>query len=146
MRLHARGQGLQLRRSRVMQGKLKAMDRAMQVQGQLAQAVSADPDLRDKAAAAFRSFVRAYSTHCKSMKAFFHVRQLHLGHVAHSFGLRCVRCWQSGCTCWKPVAVQLTGALCCSTQPTLLGKAAARSAAGRPGQHNKPRARRKGGM
>ena len=60
----------------------------MHVHNALAKAVSADPDLRSKAADAFRSFVRAYSTHCKSMKAFFHVKQLHLGHVAHSFGLR----------------------------------------------------------
>ena len=68
---------------------MKAFDKAMHVHAELTRAVAADPDLHSKASNAFRSFVRAYSTHCKSMKAFFHVKQLHLGHVAHSFGLRC---------------------------------------------------------
>jgi Domain of unknown function (DUF4217) len=35
-----------------------------------------------------RSFVRAYATHPSSLKHVFHVRNLHLGHVAASFGLR----------------------------------------------------------
>lgn len=34
-----------------------------------------------------RSFVRAYSTHPASVKSIFHVKKLHIGHVAHSFAL-----------------------------------------------------------
>jgi hypothetical protein len=37
---------------------------------------------------AFRSFVRAYATHSQDTKGIFAVQQLHLGHVAKSFGLR----------------------------------------------------------
>lgn len=37
---------------------------------------------------AFRSFVRAYATHSQDTKGIFTVQQLHLGHVAKSFGLR----------------------------------------------------------
>ncbi len=34
-------------------------------------------------------FTRAYATHPSSVKDVFHVKRLHLGHVAHSFCLRC---------------------------------------------------------
>ena len=37
---------------------------------------------------AFSSYVRAYSTHPHEEKRFFHVKNLHLGHLAKSFGLR----------------------------------------------------------
>lgn len=37
---------------------------------------------------AFRSFVRAYATHSTELKPIFHIKSLHLGHVAHSFALR----------------------------------------------------------
>ena len=40
------------------------------------------------ATAAYTSCVRAYSTHCKETKHIFHVKRLHLGHVAKSFGLK----------------------------------------------------------
>jgi len=36
----------------------------------------------------FRSRIRAYATYPASIKAIFHVRRLHLGHIAKSFGLR----------------------------------------------------------
>ena len=36
-----------------------------------------------------RSYTRAYATHPSSVKEVFHVKRLHLGHVAHSFGLKC---------------------------------------------------------
>jgi ATP-dependent RNA helicase DDX31/DBP7 len=37
---------------------------------------------------AFQSFVRAYATYPSSMKTIFHIKNLHLGHLAKSFGLR----------------------------------------------------------
>ncbi|XP_022106031.1 probable ATP-dependent RNA helicase DDX31 isoform X2 [Acanthaster planci] len=37
---------------------------------------------------AFQSFVRAYATYPASLKHIFHVKKLHLGHTAKSFGLR----------------------------------------------------------
>jgi ATP-dependent RNA helicase DDX31/DBP7 len=49
--------------------------------------VENDAEARDLARKAFLSYVRAYSTHAKSVKAIFHVKKLHLGHVAFAFGL-----------------------------------------------------------
>lgn len=37
---------------------------------------------------AFSSFVRAYATHLASEKHIFHVKKLHLGHLAKSFCLQ----------------------------------------------------------
>ncbi|XP_036892325.1 probable ATP-dependent RNA helicase DDX31 [Sturnira hondurensis] len=37
---------------------------------------------------ALQSFIRAYTTYPQELKHIFHVRSLHLGHVAKSFGLR----------------------------------------------------------
>ncbi|EPZ32206.1 DNA/RNA helicase, DEAD/DEAH box type domain-containing protein [Rozella allomycis CSF55] len=37
---------------------------------------------------ALMSYLKAYSTHPQSEKAYFHVKNLHLGHVAKSFGLK----------------------------------------------------------
>ena len=36
---------------------------------------------------AFQSFIRAYATHPVDLKQIFHVKNLHLGHVAKSFAL-----------------------------------------------------------
>lgn len=41
-----------------------------------------------QATAAYTAYTRAYSTHDKRLKAFLHVKALHLGHVAKAFGLR----------------------------------------------------------
>lgn len=38
--------------------------------------------------AAFQSFVRAYSTYPSSLKHIFHIKKIHLGHLAKSFALR----------------------------------------------------------
>lgn len=35
-----------------------------------------------------RSFIRAYATHPSSLKHVFHIKSLHLGHLAASFGLK----------------------------------------------------------
>uniref|UniRef100_A0A8C6RST9 ATP-dependent RNA helicase n=1 Tax=Nannospalax galili TaxID=1026970 RepID=A0A8C6RST9_NANGA len=37
---------------------------------------------------ALQSFIRAYATYPRELKPIFHVRYLHLGHIAKSFGLR----------------------------------------------------------
>lgn len=39
-------------------------------------------------AAALQSFLRAYTTYPAPLKQVFHLRRLHLGHAAKSFGLR----------------------------------------------------------
>ncbi len=53
-----------------------------------AQEVAQDPKLHSLAGDAFRSFVRAYATHPTDVKHIFHVRSLHLGHVAFAHGLK----------------------------------------------------------
>ena len=35
----------------------------------------------------YQAFVRAYATHPRRLKAIFSPHELHLGHVAHAFGL-----------------------------------------------------------
>ncbi|OQR91092.1 DEAD/DEAH box RNA helicase [Achlya hypogyna] len=52
------------------------------------QSVLADSALFDMACQAFQSFVRSYATHASDTRQYFHVRSLHFGHVAKSFGLR----------------------------------------------------------
>ncbi|KAL1870171.1 ATP-dependent RNA helicase dbp7 [Diaporthe australafricana] len=42
----------------------------------------------DSARQAFRSHVRAYATHVKEERGVFDIQQLHLGHIAKSYGLR----------------------------------------------------------
>lgn len=49
--------------------------------------VAADAGVRSAARAAFASCIRAYAAHPASVKAVFHVKKLHLGHVAASFGI-----------------------------------------------------------
>lgn len=45
-------------------------------------------ELTELARKAFSAFVRAYSTRAKEIRYIFHVKSLHLGHVAKSFALR----------------------------------------------------------
>ncbi|WIA32142.1 hypothetical protein OEZ86_002992 [Tetradesmus obliquus] len=61
---------------------------ALLLQRQLVAVVSRDAELTRMATSAFRSFVRAYTTHPSAMKHVFYVKGLHLGHLAASFGLR----------------------------------------------------------
>lgn len=44
-----------------------------------------DNELMALAVAGFQAYCRAYSTHAKEVRYFFHVRNLHLGHVARAF-------------------------------------------------------------
>lgn len=53
--------------------------------GQLQAAVRAKEELFGMAKNAFLSFVRAYATHPSTEKAIFHIKQLHLGHLAETF-------------------------------------------------------------
>lgn len=46
------------------------------------------PALIDSARQGFRSHVRAYATHVKEERTVFDIQQLHLGHIAKSYGLR----------------------------------------------------------
>ncbi|CAH1272216.1 DDX31 [Branchiostoma lanceolatum] len=50
--------------------------------------VLSDQDKLAMARKAYQSFIRAYATFPSTLKHIFHVRKLHLGHVAKSFGLR----------------------------------------------------------
>lgn len=60
----------------------------LSLQARLIQHVQNEKPLRQLACNAFRSHVGAYATHASHLKGIFHVRKLHLGHVAHSFALK----------------------------------------------------------
>lgn len=47
-----------------------------------------DSPLAELGRKGFGSFIRAYSTHSRDTKHIFHIKNLHLGHVAKSFALR----------------------------------------------------------
>jgi Domain of unknown function (DUF4217) len=80
------------------------------LQGTLLDAVDGDEELKQLASAAFRAFVRAYAAHPASVKDIFHIKKLHLGHVADSFALRCLPsywlCLAGLCVWLLPYAVQ----------------------------------------
>lgn len=62
--------------------------RATDVQLAFERWVLEDPNNAALARKAFASFVRAYSTHPIEEKRFFHVKSIHLGHLAKAFALR----------------------------------------------------------
>lgn len=61
---------------------------AQKLQRKLHAEVSGDKELLTLAKDAFRSYVRSYATFPSDMKHIFHVKRLHLGHVASAFGLK----------------------------------------------------------
>jgi ATP-dependent RNA helicase DDX31/DBP7 len=61
---------------------------AQRLQKKLHGAVGGDKELATLAKDAFRSHVRAYATFPSDLKHIFHVKRLHLGHVAAAFGLK----------------------------------------------------------
>ncbi|KAK9826780.1 hypothetical protein WJX81_008505 [Elliptochloris bilobata] len=65
-----------------------AHEGAAELQARLMAANVRVPGLRALAADAFRAHVRAYATHAAATRDVFHVRRLHLGHLAHAFALR----------------------------------------------------------
>lgn len=50
--------------------------------------VLGDPTIKELAKKAFQSQIRAYATHIASERKWFDIKDLHLGHLAKSFGLR----------------------------------------------------------
>ncbi|KAI9333830.1 P-loop containing nucleoside triphosphate hydrolase protein [Obelidium mucronatum] len=63
-------------------------DWATDIQMMFERFVMADEKNLELARSAFRSHVRAYTTHVASEKHMFNIKALHLGHVAKSFALR----------------------------------------------------------
>ena len=58
------------------------------LQRQLEERIKHVPYLHAAAASAFQGYVRAYAAHTKAVSRLLHIGQLHLGHLAKSFGLR----------------------------------------------------------
>lgn len=67
---------------------LNAIDAAVTLQNQILEKVENSEDIKNQAIKAFTTWVKAYATHNKEEKLIFHIRNLHLGHVAKSFGLK----------------------------------------------------------
>nr|XP_020450937.1 probable ATP-dependent RNA helicase DDX31 [Monopterus albus]XP_020450938.1 probable ATP-dependent RNA helicase DDX31 [Monopterus albus]XP_020450939.1 probable ATP-dependent RNA helicase DDX31 [Monopterus albus]XP_020450940.1 probable ATP-dependent RNA helicase DDX31 [Monopterus albus] len=63
-------------------------ERATVLQTQFEDFVHSDQDSVQTAKKALQSFLRAYTTYPAHLKHIFHIRSLHLGHTAKSFGLR----------------------------------------------------------
>ncbi|XP_071820778.1 ATP-dependent DNA helicase DDX31-like isoform X1 [Apostichopus japonicus] len=61
---------------------------ATRLQKKLENYVHSESDHTKLAQQAYHSFIRAYATYPSSLKHIFHIKKLHLGHVAKSFGLR----------------------------------------------------------
>ena len=58
-----------------------------ELQSALEETVKNDNTLKEMAYAGYLAYCRAYATHAKDVKHYFHVRNLHLGHVARAFAL-----------------------------------------------------------
>uniref|UniRef100_A0A8C1ZW53 ATP-dependent RNA helicase n=1 Tax=Cyprinus carpio TaxID=7962 RepID=A0A8C1ZW53_CYPCA len=63
-------------------------ERATVLQTDFENYVHANNESLQTAKCALQSFLRAYTTYPSSLKHIFHIRSLHLGHAAKSFGLR----------------------------------------------------------
>jgi ATP-dependent RNA helicase DDX31/DBP7 len=57
------------------------------LQTQFQRIVASDTNITDLARYAYHSYCRAYAAYPKELKQIFHIRSLHLGHAARSFGL-----------------------------------------------------------
>ncbi|KAJ7308011.1 hypothetical protein JRQ81_008511 [Phrynocephalus forsythii] len=62
--------------------------RATVLQTEFENYVHSSPRSVQQAKKALQSFIRSYATYPATLKHIFHIRSLHLGHVAKSFGLR----------------------------------------------------------
>ncbi|KIY03893.1 uncharacterized protein Z520_00584 [Fonsecaea multimorphosa CBS 102226] len=62
--------------------------RATDLQLSLERFILSSPQNKDLAKRAFQSHVRAYATHIASERKWFDIKELHLGHLCKSFGLR----------------------------------------------------------
>ncbi|KAM6954519.1 ATP-dependent DNA helicase DDX31 [Aplochiton taeniatus] len=63
-------------------------ERATVLQTEFENAVHASSDTVQTAKKALQSFLRSYTAYPSSLKHIFHIRSVHLGHAAKSFGLR----------------------------------------------------------
>lgn len=63
-------------------------DKAETLQLHIEQRLLADPKLLELARNGFKSHIRAYATHIREERVHFDITELHLGHVAKSYGLR----------------------------------------------------------
>ena len=63
-------------------------DKAETLQLHLEQRLLKDEKQLDLARSGFKSHVRAYATHTKEERVYFDITELHLGHLAKSYGLR----------------------------------------------------------
>ncbi|CAJ0940438.1 unnamed protein product [Ranitomeya imitator] len=63
-------------------------ERATVLQTKFEDYVHASAETSLSAKKALQSYIRSYATYPKNLKHVFHIRSLHLGHVAKSFGLR----------------------------------------------------------
>ncbi|XP_018421259.1 PREDICTED: probable ATP-dependent RNA helicase DDX31 [Nanorana parkeri] len=63
-------------------------ERATVLQTKFEDYTHASPETALRAKKALQSYIRSYATYPKNLKHIFHIRSLHLGHVAKSFGLR----------------------------------------------------------
>lgn len=61
---------------------------AYELQSCILKIVEENNELKELAIKSYLSWVRAYATHNKTEKLIFHIRNLHLGHAAKSFGLK----------------------------------------------------------
>lgn len=69
-------------------GEQELRQRATVLQSKFEDYVHSSEETLLQAKTALQSFIRSYATYHKTLKHIFHVRRLHLGHVAKSFGLR----------------------------------------------------------
>jgi len=63
-------------------------EKAQVIQNKIEESINDSKDLQQKAVLAYKSFIQGYATYPKEMKSIFHIKLLHLGHIAKSFGLR----------------------------------------------------------
>ncbi|XP_061115866.1 probable ATP-dependent RNA helicase DDX31 [Conger conger] len=85
-RFKGRGKWDNKRSSGALQQEIR--ERATVLQTDFENVVHANKDSVQTAKKALQSFLRAYTTYPTSVKHVFHIRHLHLGHAAKSFGLR----------------------------------------------------------
>lgn len=65
-----------------------AKETASEVQQELEELIKTNKSLKEHCGNAFVAFIRAYATYPSALKYIFHVKNLHLGHVAKSFALQ----------------------------------------------------------
>jgi len=74
--------------SGVMKDKQEFMEKATSLQLTIERWALASPARLEAARRAYQSHVRAYATHVAAERAYFDIKQLHLGHLAKAFALR----------------------------------------------------------